>query len=499
MRETCKVYPVRSAEFKEKIAKLLTGLTNFFLFGFFCLGIVLGKNSSSFLIYFSLSLCLIIIFFIFHKKNKPFLSESLLLLFFLSVGGLWYISSSGGIERFLHRESEITLKVVSLPVEKTTADTFAAQIKKIDSYPVNLRVKVIDATRKLQYLGTYKFKTKLTKRRYKGRVFYSLWVKAKTSVQKLPPSFFDSAAKKTSNYILGVFKNNCSPQSYRFLGSVFLGRRELLSGEKEFFADAGVSHLLAISGLHIGLTCLILFFVLRFFNIRFRACLIISVVFLYFYTFLTGASFSTLRAAIMYSAFAFSFLLKRKTHPLNSLALAGFIIVLADVQAVFDIGFQLSFTSVLAIIFGFKIFKIKSAKTLALNYIKQMFFCSFFVTLFITPLVSYYFGRVYILSVFYNVVLIPFFTFILGINFLLLIFAPITFVGQSLGALISAFIKYFIDLVVFFGNLKLSFVNYSFGLKSLYIYYAFLAGILAIFILKKVSFSAKCLEKSVLI
>jgi len=345
-------------------------------------------------------------------------------------------------------------------------------------------------------LNTYKFKAKLAKRKYKGRSFYSLWVKSGTPVKELPLGFFDSVAKKTSNYILGVFRKYCWPQSYRFLGSVFLGRRELLSGEKEAFSNAGVSHLLAISGLHIGLTCLILFFVLRFFNIRFRASLIISLVFLYFYTFLTGASFSTLRAAIMYSVFAFSFLLKRKTHLLNSLALAGFIIVLVEAEAIFNIGFQLSLTSVLGIILGFKIFKIRTLKNPALNYIKQMFFCSLFVTLFITPLISYYFGKLYIFSIFYNVVLIPFFTFILGVNFLLLIFSPITFIGQSLGVLLSLFIRHFIRLISFFGEFRFSYLEFSFGLENVYIYYAFLTGILLIFTVRKVAISSKYLEKT---
>ncbi len=468
--------------------------TNIFLFGFFCLGIVLGRSFNNFLAFFVLSCCLSVVFFIFHKRNKPLLLDSLLLVFFLSLGAFWYVSSYVDIDKFLHKEVDITLKVASLPQAKTRANTFSAQIKTMDSQTLDFKVKVIDSTRKMDYLQTYKFKSKIAKRKYKGREFYSLWVKSDTVTELLPAGFLNSMAKKTSDYIFKVFDKNCTKQSYRFLASVFLGRRELLADEAEFFSNAGVSHLLAISGLHIGLTCLTLFFILRFFNIEFRACLIISLILLHFYTFLVGASSSTLRAAVMYSVFAFSFLLRRKSNPLNSLALAGFVILFMDAAAIFTIGFQLSFASVLSIILGFRIFKIRPAKILVLNHIKQIFFCSLFVSLFITPIVSYYFGKIYILSIFYNILLIPFFTLILGINFLLIIFSPITFIAQSLGGLLSVFIWCFIGLIRSLGSLSLSFIVYTFSAKILSIYYLFLIGILAIFSSKKSKIGPKYLE-----
>lgn len=468
--------------------------TNIFLFCFFCLGIVLGRSFNNFLVFFVLSCCLLIILFIFHKKNKPLLLDSLLLVFFLSLGAFWYVSSCVNIDKFLHKEAEITLKVVSLPQAKTRANTFSAQIKAIDSQALDFKVKVSDSTRKMGYLQTYKFRSKIAKRKYKGREFYSLWVRSDTIIEPLQSGFLNSIAKKTSDYVLMVFDRDCTKQAYRFLASVFLGRRELLTDEAEFFANAGLSHLLAISGLHIGLTCLVLSFILRFFNIKFRACLIISLIFLYFYTFLVGASSSTLRAAVMYSVFAFSFFLRRKSNPLNSLALAGFVILFMDATAIFAIGFQLSFASVLSIILGFRIFKIKPARNVILNHIKQIFFCSLFVSLFITPIVSYYFGKIYILSILYNIVLIPFFTFILGVNFLLIIFSPITFIAQSLGELLSVFIWWFIGLIQYLGSLNLSFVVYTFSIKILSTYYLLLIGVLAIFSSRKPKIQTKYLE-----
>jgi len=339
----------------------------------------------------------------------------------------------------------------------------------------------MDYTKSMGYLNTYAFKAKLTARSYGGKKFYRLWVKSAARLKEFPLSVWGKLMKKSSLYILDVFKKNCTPEAHRFLSAVFLGRRELLGPEKDFFVNTGLSHLLAISGLHIGLTALILFFMLGFFISSFRARLLISLLFLYFYTFLSGASPSTLRAAIMYSTFALGFFAKRRVDILNSLSLAGFIILLFEPHSLFSIGFQLSFLSVLGIILGFKVFPIKSASNLPLNYLKQIFFCSLFVTLFITPLVSYYFGRIHIFNMFYNIIFIPFFTFILGVNFLLLVFSFFPFVAQSLGAVVSGLISWFNTLIRASSFIKFSFISYTFRLWVIAIYYLFLTGILVYF------------------
>lgn len=453
----------------------LGALLNFFLFISFCLGIIFGHFFPYFLLSFILSLISFSLTCLCYRKNRLFLSDIFILLFFFFLGALWQIPQFyQKVDKFLNNKNRVTLRVVSLPQDKDISNTFTGEIEKINNLSLKQRVKVRDYSKSLEYLNIYKLSGKLTRKKYQGRWFYYLSVKSDTEIKKLPLRFWDKFVQKSAIYILNVFKTNCTQQGYRFLSAVFLGQRELLGEEKDFFTKTGVSHLLAISGLHLGLTSLILFFVLRFFNLSFRTRLLVSLIFLYFYTFLTGASPSTLRAAIMYSVFAFSFFIKRKVNTLNSLALAGFIILLFEPSALFNIGFQLSFISVLAIILGFKIFDPKPATNLLLTYSKQIFFCSFFVTLFITPLVSYYFGKIYILSIFYNVILIPFFTFILTVNFLLIAFSPFAFIAQSLGSALSLLISLFIGFIRILGSFSFSFISYTFSPRVILIYYFFL-------------------------
>lgn len=363
-----------------------------------------------------------------------------------------------------------------MPKQGRLDNSSLAQIEVIDRESVKQRVRLRDYTKSLEYLSRYQVFGKLTRRKYHDRWFYYLWLKSKAQVLELPLGFWEKLAKNSSSYILSVFKKNCSGQARRFLAAVFLGRRELLGQQRELFSSAGISHLLAISGLHIGLTSAILFFFLGFFSIPFRLRLGISSVFLYFYTFLSGASPSTLRAVIMYSVFSFSFFLKRRPNSFNSLGLAGLICLLIDPSMLFAVGFQLSFLAVFAILIGYKLFPIKLFKRSFLSYLTQIFFCSLLVTIFIAPLASYYFGKVHILGIVYNVLMIPFFTFILALNFLLLIFSPFTFIAQSLGVVLSLLIEGFVVLVRQLAAFKFSVFSCKFSVLAVFIYYFLLAG-----------------------
>ena len=119
-----------------------------------------------------------------------------------------------------------------------------------------------------------------------------------------------------------------------------LGDRSGLSKEVySVFKYTGTVHILAISGLHIGIIIFLLL-VLRE-----------SGLFLLFYSFVTGLRPSVIRAVIMGTTFLLSFLVKKEYHVYNSLGLAAIIILAIWPWQVFDVGFQLSFLSVLSIIF----------------------------------------------------------------------------------------------------------------------------------------------------
>ncbi|MDD4182276.1 MAG: ComEC/Rec2 family competence protein [Candidatus Omnitrophica bacterium] len=457
---------------------------NFWLFIAFALGIIIGFYCPYFWVFIPLFLFSVALIFIFSNRQKFLFSDIFIIILFLSLGALWYLPFCyQDIDSFLGNENNFVIQVSSMPKEAVSRNVFLADIKKVNGSNIAQRARVIDYSKKMDYLNDYKVRAKLSKTTIKNKDFYTLWVKSNQPPEKLPSAFLDKFNRKMTFRLIGILKNNLSDESYRFIASVFLGRRELLTNEeKNIFTDAGISHLLAISGSNIGLTALVLFFVFKLFNVRFRMCLLLSVFFLFIYTLITGANPPTLRAIIMYTAFSLSFFVKRKLNPFNSLGLAGLACLIFNPSWIFDVGFQLSFLSIFALILGFKIFPVKQSDTEFLNQLQYLFFSSLYVTLLITPLISYYFGRIYILSIFNNMLLIPFFTFILIVNFTLLIFSPFRFLAQSIAAVVSALIPLFYKLSHFLGSIKFSFIACKFSLKTIFIYYIFIVGF--IFLLK---------------
>ncbi|MEX1298648.1 MAG: DNA internalization-related competence protein ComEC/Rec2 [Desulfotignum sp.] len=136
---------------------------------------------------------------------------------------------------------------------------------------------------------------------------------------------------------------------------------------RDQFARAGTSHLLAISGLHMGILCLIFFFV--FYRLLWlfpqwmvtararKIAGLLTLLPLGMYLIFSGFSPSTQRAFIMIALFMTAFVIEKQTHPFNTLAGAGIVILLIDPAALFSISFQLSFTSVLFIIAGMNAMK----------------------------------------------------------------------------------------------------------------------------------------------
>ncbi|MFA5272080.1 MAG: ComEC/Rec2 family competence protein [Candidatus Omnitrophota bacterium] len=455
-------------------------LLNFWLFITFACGIILAYYFSYFLAFSLLFVISIILILFFYKQQKFLVSDIFIALLFFSLGGLMFLPyASSDVDKFSGKDNNYVLKVSSLPQGYSLRNNFFSEINKVNNIPVVCRVKVIDYTKKMNYLATYKVTGRLSKRQFGNFNFYSLWVKSNVSPEEVPMGMWDNIAKRLTFRLLDIFKKNLSDESYRFLASVFLGRRELLDKEeKGIFTDAGIAHLLAISGSNVGITAVVLFFILKLFNIRFKAGLLVCILFLFIYTFITGASPPIMRATIMYTVFVLSFFVKRKLNPFNSLGLAGLVCLLINPSWLFDVGFQLSFLSIFALILGFKIFPITSSKIEIVNQLKYLFFSSLYVTVLITPLVAYYFGRVYILSIFNNIILIPFFSLILTINFILLVFSPFKLIAQSIGSVLSALIPVFYNLSKFLGAIIFSFFSCYFSVQAIFIYYFVLAAAL---------------------
>lgn len=205
----------------------------------------------------------------------------------------------------------------------------------------------------------------------------------------------------------------------------------MVSGDKTYiemeiidvFSACGTSHLLAVSGLHVGILLNVVIFVLQKLKVRNIFALCILTVLVLVYSAFTGFSSSVIRASIMAMVLQLSILIGAKYDPLNSLGLAGMLILLFNPFRLYDVAFQLSFSSCFGIIWIGKYFINKPSKIL--NFIVNSGLVTIGATIFTLPLQLYYFGTVSTISVIANVLLVSVASFALMLTFAFLIPAVI--------------------------------------------------------------------------
>lgn len=180
---------------------------------------------------------------------------------------------------------------------------------------------------------------------------------------------------------------------------------------KETYSHSGASHVLAVSGLHVG----ILYFLLSLLipNVRRPKWLgwireIIILLLLWCYACMIGLPFSITRSLIMFSFLSVTRILERDSNSINTLCFAAFAILLVNPQALFDSGLQLSFAAVFSIIYlQPKISAFWEPKNTLIKYIYDMITVSIAAQIGTAPLIVYYFGGIPILFLLTNIIAIP--------------------------------------------------------------------------------------------
>lgn len=150
-----------------------------------------------------------------------------------------------------------------------------------------------------------------------------------------------------------IYRSSLNTDSKQFIATALLGQRNALSSEtREAFAIAGLSHILALSGMHLAIIAAMFYWLsapfLIFVSRHVRSVIIIVMV--WGYAFLTGLGAPVVRAAIMTSLVICADILQRRTFALNSLMFAALVILVFSPTQLSEIGFQLSFIAVAAII-----------------------------------------------------------------------------------------------------------------------------------------------------
>lgn len=227
-----------------------------------------------------------------------------------------------------------------------------------------------------------------------------------------------------------------SGEKGELISGLLLGTRESLDeGTVLQFRRVGLSHLLALSGLHLTIIAGALEMILRFCRVSRRGRAVILPIILFLYWILTGCSFSMLRAVLMFIVLQLSFFAKEDYDGFTALCMVGALTVLVNPGVIYDLSFQMTMLATFGILaFGDLQGKLLSLfphkKSLAelgfkvLRFFASSLFITLTATLAILPIQWLIFGEMSLLAPIANLIMIPLATVLLWLSLLLL---PLSF------------------------------------------------------------------------
>ena len=230
------------------------------------------------------------------------------------------------------------------------------------------------------------------------------------------------------------------------------------------YSNTGVVHIIAISGLHLGLIYIMLEWI--FGKIPFlKRSKLLRVVFivasLWLFTLITGASASVLRSAVMFSFIVLGKLSNKKASIFNSLAVSALVLLLIDPFFLWDVGFQLSYLAIISIvIFQKTVYSWFYIKNKWIDKIWQLAAVTIAAQLLTLPVCIYYFHQFPNLFLITNVIAVPLSSLILFAEIILLAFGWIPFAGFWIGR-ITSWLLWLMNKVILVVNQLLS----LFGMK----------------------------------
>ncbi len=406
-------------KFLKYSAAFVVGLTGAAIFGF--------KLCFVPLILFSV-VFLISIFF----KNKINIKDFSFLSLFAIFGAFWFslnvFLTYNFSEKFDGEEEIVVGTLKDIEYYENGRSDYILNVKKIgDSrvfFPFNLRLYVNKKNEvDCNYFDEIKVKVKLkscVKNRWfnffdsscSKKIFLSGKVLSKIEVFE-KDSFFANFLNLRDAMIKNIDFFVAEPYNFLASGIIFGRTRNIPFEIDRISSRCGVSHIFAISGLHICILSVFLVLILRFFRAPKLFCLIFLAVFMFIYAFVVGFSASVLRAIFMSLSVCFSMFLNKKIKPVEALLLSAFFILVIWPMSILGISFVLSFSSCFGIMFlsnkisNFIVYRFRISNKFII-LVLQAFSVSLAATISTAAFLMFIFGKISIVAPISNLFVVPF-------------------------------------------------------------------------------------------
>ncbi|RKE98378.1 ComEC/Rec2 family competence protein [Ichthyenterobacterium magnum] len=245
---------------------------------------------------------------------------------------------------------------------------------------------------------------------------------------------------------------NFKESELSIINALLLGQRQDISKDiYNNYTNAGAVHILAVSGLHVGIILLLLNFVLKpieWFKNGKTFKVILILILLWSFAIIAGLSASVTRAVTMFSVVAIAMHLKRPTNIYNTLAISILILLLFKPMFLFDVGFQMSYLAVIAIVsIQPLLYKLCKPKLLLVDYFWKLFTVTLAAQFGVIPISLYYFHQFPGLFFVSNLAIIPFLGLILGLGIFIIILALLNCLPEILATIYGSIISWMNETV----------------------------------------------------
>ncbi len=312
-------------------------------------------------------------------------------------------------------------------------------------------------------------------------IYYQAFVKSqnKKLIAENQGNIIYSIAFKLREKLLNVYRENgIEGEEFSVLAALTLGVKDFLSDElSQTYASTGAMHVLAVSGLHVGIIYLILnsllFFMQKNKILRIlKAGILIA--FIWFFAFITGLSPSVRRASLMLTLIIIGQISGRHPSVYNSIAVSAFLILLVNPLTIMQVGFQLSYAAVIAIVyFQPLIYRVFEIKNRFVDKIWALTAVSIAAQIGTFPISIYYFHQFPVYFFLTNLIVIPAAYLIILLAVILLLFNSINTISAFVAFLLNAVISSMNSLTSAIEQLPFSSISYiSFSFVELIILYA---------------------------
>lgn len=299
-------------------------------------------------------------------------------------------------------------------------DSTAAPLKVDDAFFVHAVVQEIGHPRNPHQLD-YKDYLK------KQGIYHQIRANPKELLGITDPSrtIYGRASNFREHIIQKLKNENFGTEELAVIQALLLGERNSLSEQTlDSYKNAGAIHILAVSGLHVGILLLLLQFVLKPLEWvpKGKAVKLVVIVFLLWgYAYIAGLSPSIVRAVTMFTFLAYALYLDRPTNNFNIIALSMLFILLIKPLFLFQVGFQMSYAAVFSIVWIYpKLKQFWHPNNYLLRKLWDLLAVSAAAQLGVVPISLYYFHQFPALFFVSNLLVIPFLSVILGIGILVI-------------------------------------------------------------------------------